>query len=995
MRRWFLSYHSPDATLAERLKTAIERRDATSSVFFAPANLRAGGFWSAQLAQELAEANAFILLVGERGFGDWQFPEYAEALDRRVKSPDFPVVLILLEGQTAPGLPFLRQLPWIISPDPASDKDMARLFNAASGSGTRPRELWRYTSPYRGLSAMEEKDSDYFFGRKRETVEVLSVLAEAPNSLPVLLGNSGVGKSSVAQAGVVAALKRQRSSQAAGVPPAWPPAFRGSRQWCFLTLRPGTDPLRALVQLFLQTWQGNTTDPAWKESSEWIDWLLGGKATLRDLLDATERRYAELRQPHPLAFFLYIDQGEQLYVGAEERQQRHFSELLAAALPDPRLRVMMSMRTDFLGSLQNDAPLFNARRQIDIPPLREAELREVVSRPAELLSARFETEGLVDVITRRTAEDSIKDVGALPLLSYTLNDMWQEMMRRGDGTLRLPAQSFELADVLVDRANNFVATHPGDEAALRRMLTRRLATTREDGELTPRRAPRGEFSPEEWRLVTALADYPNRLLVMFTTEAGETYAEVAHEAIFRRWDKLREWVTGEREFLVWRSRLEAARRAWQETPGSSQTGALLKGAVLKEAQGWLSERGEDLLVVDRDFIVQSTERENSAGMSDAARTVFNQQLSVAEMEQYFIAALLRAPRELSATPRSSPHFSHAIQLSMLLLAALFGIAASTQIGRSALSHILSLFGLKLSSGFIPVAIDHQPVGPIRDMVECSVFGPPAAPPGETILIQVFLHLAEQARRARFSASVMDSLATLKGIRSLETAIKRGARVEISLAVNRLHVDEPVQSVVWQGQPVFCQFLVTIPQGTSGQSFFPVVRVSVDASLVGCIKFRVSSDPFAASSQSGPLGDHIRHYEYAFVSYATKDRKEVLKRVQMLEIMKTEFFQDLLSLDPGDRWERKLYEQIDRCDLFLLFWSQAAKDSQWVIQEAEYALKKQQLNPDSEPDIVPVILEQNVLPPLSLAALHFNDRIQYLISLMPEQASRTPTEPSAS
>jgi TIR domain len=136
MRRWFLSYHSPDAALAERLKTAIERRDPASSVFFAPANLRAGGYWSAQLAQELAEATAFILLVGERGLGDWQLPEYAEALDRRVKSPDFPVVLMLLEGQTAPGLPFLRQLHWIVTPDPASEKDVARLFDAASGSGS-------------------------------------------------------------------------------------------------------------------------------------------------------------------------------------------------------------------------------------------------------------------------------------------------------------------------------------------------------------------------------------------------------------------------------------------------------------------------------------------------------------------------------------------------------------------------------------------------------------------------------------------------------------------------------------------------------------------------------------------------------------------------------------------------------------------------------------------------------------------------------------------
>ena len=178
MPRWFLSYHSPDQELAERLKAAIERKDPASSVFFAPSNLRAGGAWTAQLAEELAEADAFILLIGEDGVGKWQVPEYDEALDRWVKSePPFPLIVVLLEGQTAPGLPFLRQLHWIVTPDPASEKDVARIFDAASGRGARPPELWRYASPYRGLEAMEEKDSDYFFGRTRETVETLDALA--------------------------------------------------------------------------------------------------------------------------------------------------------------------------------------------------------------------------------------------------------------------------------------------------------------------------------------------------------------------------------------------------------------------------------------------------------------------------------------------------------------------------------------------------------------------------------------------------------------------------------------------------------------------------------------------------------------------------------------------------------------------------------------------------------------------------------------------------
>ena len=135
MRRWFLSYHSADQALAERLKAAIEHRDSTSRMFFAPTHLRAGRSWSGQLADEIAQADAFILLIGEKGIGDWQELEYDEALDRwitsRNKSPDFPLIVVLLEGQTAPGLQFLRRMHWI-TPNPASEKDVGRIFDAVA-----------------------------------------------------------------------------------------------------------------------------------------------------------------------------------------------------------------------------------------------------------------------------------------------------------------------------------------------------------------------------------------------------------------------------------------------------------------------------------------------------------------------------------------------------------------------------------------------------------------------------------------------------------------------------------------------------------------------------------------------------------------------------------------------------------------------------------------------------------------------------------------------
>ena len=51
-------------------------------------------------------------------------------------------------------------------------------------------------------------------------------------------------------------------------------------------------------------------------------------------------------------------------------------------------------------------------RQINVPPLREAALQEVVSIPVKLLSARFQTDTLATDIARRAAEESTEDRSA-------------------------------------------------------------------------------------------------------------------------------------------------------------------------------------------------------------------------------------------------------------------------------------------------------------------------------------------------------------------------------------------------------------------------------------------------------------------------------------------------------------------------------------------------------------------------------------------------------
>src|SRR5215472_17306202 len=118
--------------------------------------------------------------------------------------------------------------------------------------------------------------------------------------------------------------------------PPWPSVFDRSRHWCFLTLRPGTDPLKALVAPFLDTWQYGATNPKRvAEQNEWLEVLRDGKATLPDLLDATEKRYRELAQPSPPAFSFISIKARSFMCAVRSRSAAGSRKSLPQVLPAP------------------------------------------------------------------------------------------------------------------------------------------------------------------------------------------------------------------------------------------------------------------------------------------------------------------------------------------------------------------------------------------------------------------------------------------------------------------------------------------------------------------------------------------------------------------------------------------------------------------------------------------------------------------------------------
>jgi hypothetical protein len=197
------------------------------------------------------------------------------------------------------------------------------------------------------------------------------------------------------------------------------------------------------------------------------------------------------------------------------------------------------------------------------------------------------------------------------------------------------------------------------------------------------------------------------------------------------------------------------------------------------------------------------------------------------------------------------------------------------------------------------------------------------------------------------------------------------------------VKDRVGSLVWRGRPESVQFEVEVPQDPRLGAQIGTVTVSLDSVPIGHVKFKLALVPKHSRPErrTEPVGNHAKRYTTAFVSYSSKDRQAVLERVQMLKPVGIDYFQDLLDLDPGDRWERKLYLSIAECDLFLLFWSSEAKASRWVRREVQYALERKGGDDFARPEIRPVIIEgPPITPPWpEVAHLHFGDRLVYFMA----------------
>jgi WD40 repeat protein len=424
----------------------------------------------------------------------------------------------------------------------------------------------RVDSPYRGLSAFEEWDAAFFFGRETAATELLRRMSQRLGGagLLVVSGVSGVGKSSLLRAGV---LPRLRGAGLAATP--------GSAGWPCLVFTPTRTPLDEFaVRVASLAGQDAAaarhrlaTDPA------------GFALTVRQ---AALTAAAGDRVPLGPRLVLVIDQFEQLFTQCSDEQQRHaFVSALHAATAGPgagqppAALAVLVVRADFEARCADYPELAPAvQDRYLVTPMTERQLLMAITAPAKEAGSRIEDDLVTTLLSEigshpgapspaRLGPGQVSRAGVLPLLSHALDQAWRR--RAGESvTLGDYERTGGIEGAVADSAQRVYENLTGSQQAAARQVFTRLTATSSDGIDVADRASQADLldgkSPDETRDVAAVLEgfAGARLL---TLAAGTV--EISHEVLLTAWPLLRdEWLADTHADRIVRTRLRNTAEEW-------------------------------------------------------------------------------------------------------------------------------------------------------------------------------------------------------------------------------------------------------------------------------------------------------------------------------------------------------------------------------------------------------------------------------------------------
>ncbi len=220
-------------------------------------------------------------------------------------------------------------------------------------------------------------------------------------------------------------------------------------------------------------------------------------------------------------------------------------------------------------------------------------------------------------------------------------------------------------------------------------------------------------------------------------------------------------------------------------------------------------------------------------------------------------------------------------------------------------------------------------------VYSSIFAPAEVKRKSHLQVQVYLHLYEESEKVKSLAKESDKNAERRDYIPLSLRLKKGDKVDVEFNVyGETRLMTECKSIIWQGSFTKCSFNYFILEDIKATELSCHVLLFVNNTPIGEMRFltNIVDSPRNLNTQI------ISHkYKKVFISYAHKDQEKVKSFHEGLELYGIEHFYDRSSLKAGDVFPKIIQDYINSADLFVLFWSENASKSEYVLKERTHAL----------------------------------------------------------
>jgi hypothetical protein len=409
--------------------------------------------------------------------------------------------------------------------------------------GTAPEITWDINkdgSPYPGLMHFSRKYAPVFFGRDAEVVEVLDRQRLPEGRFLIISAGSGTGKSSLVDAGVLPRIEETEIGE--------------ERRYVCVRMVPsqGSHPFDALLRPL----------HGYAERAGLSVYELAEKTAAHP--DILPEKIHEIisKGLNGNGLVLFLDQMEELFTTPYLDLSKQFLMALYEAVQKCALRVLATIRSDFLHHCHNHDALLQVLRGGGHYPLGRLEpymLPEVIVKPAQCAGIT-----IPDALIRRLVREFGSEQHSLPLLAFALERLFTE---RSNNSLSEAAYN-DMGGIAgaISTHVNIVEDRISEQfgAGAKSLLPeifQLLVSVNIDGQPTRQRKLKGKFADHLQPIVDLLSK--ERLL---TTEGdgAESTVYVSHEELFEAWPGLSRWIAENRDDLFILRQAEIEAKEWNK-----------------------------------------------------------------------------------------------------------------------------------------------------------------------------------------------------------------------------------------------------------------------------------------------------------------------------------------------------------------------------------------------------------------------------------------------